>query len=106
MRFGRAAGGRFKAQAIIRDHAGSFAFAARFLPAALRPDVYALYAFCRTVDDLVDEPRPGLTPERVRDQLEAWQRWLAATPVPPNGSAVTNALAAVVNRHNIPQRLL
>lgn len=106
MGFARIAAGGSDAEAIIRDHAGSFAFAARFLPEAMRPDVYVLYAFCRTVDDLVDESGPGLTPERVREQLEDWQRWLAATPVPPNGSTVTNALAAVVNKHDIPQRHL
>jgi len=72
----------------------------------MRPDVHALYAFCRTVDDLVDEPPSGMTGERVREQLEQWQRWLADTPVPPNGSAMTNALAAVVNRHRIPPRHL
>lgn len=72
----------------------------------MRPDVYALYAFCRTVDDLVDEPPNGLSQEQVREQLAEWQRWLADTPVPPNGSAITNALAAVVNRHRIPQRHL
>jgi 15-cis-phytoene synthase len=91
---------------MIREHARSFAFAARFLPAAMRPDVHALYAFCRTVDDLVDEPLNGMTREQVRHQLDEWQRWLANTPVPPNGSAMTNALAAVVNRRGIPRRHL
>jgi 15-cis-phytoene synthase len=90
----------------MRVHARSFAFAARFLPAATRPDVYTLYAFCRTVDDLVDEPPPGMRPHHVRRQLEEWQRWLGETPVPANGSDMTTALAQVVNRHRIPQQHL
>jgi|SRR5579883_1099353 len=85
----------------MRAHGRSFAFATRFLPAAARPDVSTLYAFCRVVDDLVDEPS-DVAPEEVRRQLEGWQRWLATSPVPPKGSELTTALAAVVNRHGIP----
>ena len=64
--------------------------------------MYALYAFCRTVDDLVDEPPPGMAAPEVRAQLESWQRWLGESPMPANGSAMTTALAEVVNRRGIP----
>ncbi len=47
----------------------NFYYAFRILPEAKRRAIYALYAFCRTVDDCVDEPggerEPGL------------ERWLA-----------------------------
>lgn len=38
-----------------RVHARSFYFAARFLPPEKRRAVYPIYAFCRHVDDAVDE---------------------------------------------------
>src|SRR5689334_5432541 len=66
-----------QSQRLMRERARSFAFAAWFLPPGMRTDVATLYAFCRTVDDLVDVPPPGVTQQRVRTQLEAWQRWLA-----------------------------
>jgi hypothetical protein len=38
-------------------HSRSFSLASRLLPREVREAVHALlYAFCRTVDDLVDEP--------------------------------------------------
>jgi phytoene synthase len=41
-------------RAIIRKHSKSFYLSARFLPPAKRQGIIALYAFCRTSDDLVD----------------------------------------------------
>ena len=85
----------------MREHARSFAFAARFLPSAIRPDVSDLYAFCRTVDDLVDEPASGWTSTQVRRQLEDWQRWLNSSPIAPNGSSATAGLARVMAKYAI-----
>ena len=47
----------------------SFYAAMRILPAAQRHAMYAVYAFCRAVDDIADDlgPRPG--------RLAALQRW-------------------------------
>jgi phytoene synthase len=46
---------------IARQHARTFALAARLLPAEKRRGAFGVYAFCRTVDDLVDESRDGRT---------------------------------------------
>ena len=43
------------ARDICRRHAKSFYFASHFLPAAKRYHAYAVYAFCRLLDDAVDE---------------------------------------------------
>ena len=40
---------------IIHHHSRSFSLAARFLPDRIRGDVMSLYAWCRTIDDIVDE---------------------------------------------------
>jgi phytoene synthase len=39
---------------VIRQHSKSFFFSTQFLPADKRRSVRALYAFCRTTDDIVD----------------------------------------------------
>ena len=39
----------------LTTHARSFRWAAVFLPAACRDDAAVLYAFCRRIDDAVDE---------------------------------------------------
>ena len=39
---------------IVRTHARTFWLASHFLPPEKRRSAYALYAFCRVADDLVD----------------------------------------------------
>src|SRR5207247_144352 len=41
---------------VTRQSGTSFYYAFRFLPARKRRAIYALYSFCRVVDDCVDEP--------------------------------------------------
>lgn len=47
-----------------------------FLPPVLRRDVRLVYRFCRTVDDLVDEPA-GMAPHDIIEVLNRWERALA-----------------------------
>jgi 15-cis-phytoene synthase len=47
------------AKAICRRHARSFFFASHFLPRGKRRHAYAVYAFCRGIDDAVDNAPPG-----------------------------------------------
>jgi phytoene synthase len=54
----------------------SFYAAMRLLPAAERAAMFAIYAFCRDVDDVADEPGP--TPEERRSELNNWRADLAA----------------------------
>jgi phytoene synthase len=57
---------------VTREHARSFSFCARFLPAAKQRAIHAVYALCRYVDDVVD--RAGALPDRdPRETLEAWR---------------------------------
>ncbi len=55
---------------IARGHFDSYALARRFVPEALRPHVWALYAFARTADDFADEPRYD---GRRRELLDRWE---------------------------------
>lgn len=57
----------------MQSRARSFYLAALFLPPALRQDVRLVYSFCRTVDDLVDDPPPGVTRCEIVGTLERWE---------------------------------
>jgi phytoene synthase len=50
----------------------SFYSAMRLLPKPERAAMFAIYAFCREVDDVADEAGP--TPEERRAQLDVWRR--------------------------------
>jgi presqualene diphosphate synthase len=49
----------------------SFYWAMRLLPAARRDAMYAIYAFCREVDDIADDERPAA------EKLAALEEWRA-----------------------------
>lgn len=61
-------------RAAIRDKVAaagtSFYWAMRLLPAPRRDAMYAIYAFCREVDDIADNSDP---PETKRTALDAWR---------------------------------
>lgn len=94
-------------EALLERHARTFAFAARFLQPERRRPVVVLYAFSRTLDDLVDELDGPAAATPVAAELEAWRAWLragraGAAPREPLGSM----LAEVVDRHCIPVHYL
>jgi len=49
----------------------NFYFAFLPLPRPRREAIFCVYAFCRHVDDIVDEPEPGTDPRR---EIDAWRR--------------------------------
>ena len=84
--------------ALARSHYENFTVASRFLPVEMRRHLYAIYAFCRTVDDLGDE-YPG---DRIH-ALDLWEqdllRCYGGTPRHP----YLAALKATVARFDIPE---
>jgi phytoene synthase len=58
-------------ESVTRKHAKSFHFAAGFLPREKRSQVFPIYAFCRHVDDEIDEISDGDETAAV----EAVERW-------------------------------
>jgi phytoene synthase len=76
----------------------SFYYAFRFLPADRRRAITALYAFCREVDDAVDEPSdPGVAAARLGWWRDETARLYAGAPQHP----VTRALAPFIGRFEI-----
>ncbi len=82
-------------EARVRAAGTSFYWAMRLLPPAKRAAIYAVYAFCREVDDIADEPGQE-TQKRAR--LEAWRAEIGALydgrPRHPVSRALTPAVAA------------
>jgi len=78
----------------------SFYYAFLFLPEERRRAITALYAFCREVDDVVDEVSE---PDAARMKLAWWhgeiERLYAGEPNHP----VTRALAPAVSRFGLPR---
>ena len=81
----------------------SFYYSFLFLDPRRRRAITALYAFCREVDDVVDEcPDPGLA----RTKLDWWRGELAALYTGRAGHPVTQALAATLKEFHLPQEQL
>ena len=64
------------AAAEAKARSSSFYAGMKVLPEAERAAMFAIYAFCRAVDDIVDEP--GIEPDVRRRDLDAWRADLAA----------------------------
>lgn len=81
----------------------SFYYSFRFLPLEKRRAIMALYAFCREVDDVVDETHDDNV---ARTTLNWWRsevdNMFAGAPQHP----VTKALLPAVQRYDMPRELL
>jgi phytoene synthase len=84
--------------ALTAAHSRSFYLATGLLPAAKRQAVRALYAFCRTGDDIVDCPQGDPSAS-----LATWRR-RALSAQPPTSDLVAVAWADTRRRYRIPQR--
>lgn len=90
------------------DHYENFPVASWLCPPALRPPIAAIYWFARTADDLADEG--DAAPARRLADLAAYRTDLDACLAgrSPSGRwpAVFGPLAAAVQSHRLPPRLL
>lgn len=85
---------------LTKKSGSNFYYSFLFLPRARREAMYTVYAFCKEVDNAVDEPPPGTDP---RQQLELWRAELAAAYGGDPSRAVTRSLAEHVRRLSIPR---
>ncbi|MEE4301165.1 MAG: phytoene/squalene synthase family protein [Pseudomonadales bacterium] len=87
-------------RALLRTGSRSFYFASHLLPRTAAERASALYAFCRQVDDVVDdEARAPEALPRLRERLAAVYRGAALD------SPVDRAFAAVVAEQRVPEAL-
>lgn len=80
-------------EAIVRGAGTSFYRGMRVLPPDRRYAMYAVYAFCRIVDDIADED--GTLPEKRRG-LAAWEAWIGDVYQGQGHDAVTRVLSRAV----------
>ena len=85
---------------VVRASGSSFYWGMRLLDRPRRYAMYAIYAFCREVDDIADEPGE---PETKRRQLAEWRveldRLYAGAPTHP----IAKALHGPVLQYNLPK---
>lgn len=87
-------------QNLTRKHARNFYFAFVFLPWIKRRSIYAVYAFCRHSDDLVDDP--AITDPNAR--LDEWRSGLEACFRGEfDSQPILIALYDTVSRFSIPK---
>lgn len=88
-----------QAERITAAHSKSFYLASALLPEEKRSAVRALYAFCRTVDDIVDE----VEAQKDREfELNYW-REIVKTASAPADDLVALAWADTLARYHIPR---
>src|SRR5258708_27002457 len=85
-------------QVIVRAAGTSFYHGMRVLPPDRRHAMYAIYAFCRIVDDIADED--GALPEKLRG-LAAWREHVAGLYRGESDGPVTRILVAAVKRFRL-----
>jgi phytoene synthase len=87
-----------QAEKITARHSKSFFFASALLPEERRSAVRALYAFCRTVDDIVDKSSDYEREAR----LDYWRKMVETTAHEEN-DLVAAAWADTLTRYHIPR---
>ncbi len=87
---------------ITRRYGTSFYFATQFFPKETREGIYAVYAFARIPDEIVDDPSATDRAEAVR-RLEGWRsEWLKATAAGGSDDPVMHAIVHQFAKYGIP----
>jgi len=97
---GAAAADLQEVEALVLRAGTSFYRGMKVLAADRRAAMYAIYAFCRIVDDVADEPGP--LPDKIAG-LAAWRRRIAALYAGQADDAVTRVLLPAIQRYALRQ---
>lgn len=98
-------------RAITREHAKTFYMATRFLPNDKQRGIFAIYALCRFIDDLVDEAEDLIRNQKValdeiESRLDTWKERLEDTYRGRyHDHAILLAFSNVLRNYDIPIEL-
>ena len=84
--------------AVVRGAGTSFFWAMRLLPSERRRAMFAVYAFCREVDDVADRDAAA---ETKRSELEAWRREIASLYAGAPSRPTSRALRVAIDRFEL-----
>ncbi|MEZ5346770.1 MAG: phytoene/squalene synthase family protein [Pyrinomonadaceae bacterium] len=89
-------------RAITKKYGTSFYFATQFFPKEVREGIYAVYAFARIPDEIVDDPENNDRESAVK-RLEEWQRnWLSAMRSGETDDPIMAAIVFTFRKFRIP----
>lgn len=91
-----------KCKEITRKYGTSFYFATQFFPRETRDGIYAIYAFARIPDEIVDDPNKGDKAETLAKLNEWREKWLVAMRTFGSDDPVMNAIVHVFRKYRIP----
>ncbi len=87
---------------ITKKYGTSFYFATQFFPREVREGIYAIYAFARIPDEIVDDPNLTDHDEAI-EQLNQWSdRWRQAMLAGVSKDPVLNFIAVKFAKYKIP----
>lgn len=98
-------------RSITREHAKTFYMATRFLPNEKQRGIFAVYALCRFIDDLVDEAEDLIREKKldyddIQSSLDKWKQKLEDTyRGRVQDHAILLAFSDVLRRYDIPMDL-
>ncbi len=91
-----------KCKALTKKYGTSFFFATQFFPRETRDGIYAIYAFARVPDEIVDDPAK-MGKDATLAKLNEWRdSWLAAMSAGGSEDDVMNAIVYMFRKYQIP----
>ena len=94
--------GFLKCRAITRKYGTSFYFATQFFPAEVRDAIYAVYAFARIPDEIVDDPSFENRTTALKRLGEWRDEWRAAMTAGGSPDEMMNAIVQTFRKYQIP----
>ena len=91
-----------KCREITKRYGTSFYFATQFFPKETRNGIYAIYAFARIPDEIVDNPNKPNRSKALAEMREWREHWLAAMAAGTSNDEVMNAIVFAFNKYDIP----
>lgn len=86
---------------VLAASGSSFTWGMKVLPARRRKAIYSLYAFCRVVDDIVDQP--GDSEQKARN-LQFWEKEVAAVYTGTPRTEIGRELERAAGSYDLPQK--